>query len=99
MKKKILYNHKAFLEKLMLIESESERQLAMKNYIFSLPASELSLFLKGQVQDIGNGVQELILNKSLNSTQKEGLIVDMDETIELLKTMKDDMTVKQRKAA
>ena len=93
------YNHDNFIEKLLQIPSKKEQLKVLKTYMLSLPVGEFDAFMFDNLDKLGMGLEDLVTNNKLNKKEKTGLNNQIDATINLLQTMKQDSSFDHSKAA
>ena len=91
----MVHNHEAFMEKMQLIADKDEQMRLIKAYWFNLPMEEFFTYMRGNMKDIGIGLQELIASKALSKADKKSLNEDFEKGIALIKAIKQESIVQQ----
>ena len=71
-------NHKAFWEKYIAIASEEESKQYLKNYVFSLPPTEMKKWLLGETQAIATDLKQQLNDPSVSEAWKMTLMQQLD---------------------
>jgi hypothetical protein len=93
------YNHDNFMEQLLAVSSEKKQLDLLKSYMLQLPMQEFDSFLFGNLDKLEVGLKDLLTSKDLKKSDKKDLNLHIDTIVDLLQTMKHDVSIEKRKAA
>ena len=78
-----MIDHEAFSRRYNALESETEKQTVLKNYMLGLSSEELDDFMFGNIQKLREGLQELSANGALTKEYRAELSVSFAEIEQL----------------